>query len=532
MIFFLAIIMSIVTCKTILASGFSAKAHTSKGKPYRAKHFFKDTYVVPGPRGMEMWNSSRSFAEGKHIIDMRGNMWEVTSGGFLGESVPSMYDHEVKCPKGNAWVRFMGRSVFQDVWKTSVQGGVCWYFSFLAAGLEAKRIGQVHLSKRKKEDKARLSEIKLMLTKAIKMMCGNWYPYCNYKQGMILNEDGYLWECLETGDSGFNKPSFATFVSNYEAQVATDSRDAAIIEDGNITWRLVGRHNSTAKYFWVDWEPDMQTTHHEDSHDSYASMFLWAVQQYIAASRDYSWLSKDVETSTKNTYGAGADDFKLWSILKEIAYYNLCNNIGFPDNFLTNTFQAHLSPEWEKDCKGDKLYPINYLMDNCESYIGLMAMQEMTTNPVYGPQVSSQDYGQFASGILASIHDMRISSQAAYKYFWGNEEPPVGHVSFYPWIMCNLSILFWSIPIPAKGIPALQCWLNGLLLENLSSDEWDTTSLLYTSLAFLEHEGYDTFNEHPICQKVVHGINPYNKMSVQDYAMWSLFNHYRMSCGN
>lgn len=133
-----------------------------------------------------------------------------------------------------------------------------------------------------------------------------------------------------------------------------------------------------------------------DSDDSYASSFLYLI--YIVT----------VELGDDSFYQSNK------ALIESIALANLVNNRKA--NGLTSTFQYPRRTS----------YDVGFLMDNCESYLGLTALKVLNGGTQYDAAILS-----IAQGLLSLFS---VPDQA---YVFSDITPMVGH-TFYPDATCQI----------------------------------------------------------------------------------------------
>jgi hypothetical protein len=373
--------------------------------------YFKRAYIIPYPD--RVWAAGEA-AKGEIIATSRGDLWRVTGSGVLAGTEPNSLLDETE---GTAGLLFAGRTGYSGVWQMAPNGGVMWYFSSIACGLLAEKVP---------------AEARTYLLEMMRHCVREWVSGMAYSVGMKVagaNTNGRVWECRKAGVTTGTNPLIP------DAQIGQE------VTDGDVTWLCVGEYHGAAQWFWKDAYPTYRQARHEDSHDSYAACYIWAIRKYLDATNDTSLL-----------YEATPHGGMLFKdALKEIIYYNLLTQTI--ENGLTKTFQNDDAP-WGGQ------YVSRYLMDNCESWAGFDSAVVIFRD--YAEDTAYVDYiVSWRDNNLDGLKELYNSAVGAFNYEVDADVTEVqGYISFYPWIMAQLWGSLWDVPFDTDMLDSAIAWAN------------------------------------------------------------------------
>lgn len=455
---------------------------------------FEDTYVIPKRATVKYIPSSGSIEvdKGDVLLDTtNGEYWLVLSDRSTIDSTatfPTVKTDFQYC--GFAMVIFAGWVGYEGIWKLSKCGPIVWYFAFIAGGLLAKEYPAL---------------VKDLIISGFDHVVYDWQPNTSYKIGQKVAGDstkGLVWECIKAGTTN-NNTQFL-----YDVNVG----HTLISQSSTPSWRAIANWNGVAQYFWKDKEPN-GTVRREDSHDSYAAMFLWMINEYIKATGDTSWVT------TQRT-----------QLIQNILTYNIINQLDFgPLEFGgTKVFQNDADPDPENP--GGAIYANHYLMDNCESYAGLKAAIDIyntldisTTIPTETQNVTTTLEAKLAD--LAYYIDVSYWEDMTGCYLYDtnvtSEDVPTSadYPGFYPWIMAQGAPALWEVPLNYTKQQRAFEWTNNIFPKWWARTDTDTTSSLYAETGFVKFTENEVYRQE-VLAKITDYMKQGRGVNIDTYAYY------------
>ncbi|AJQ29004.1 hypothetical protein [Pelosinus fermentans] len=373
---------------------------------------FKDRYIIP--EASHTWSAADQ-KRGDVVLTSTGDLWRVVTSGMLDNKEPEVQvDAEVK--SGTAVLRYAGCQGYEGAWRQSPATGIEWRSGSMACGLMAAKFP---------------IEAGQYIRTAIKHCIRLWVAGKAYQVGMKVagpNTKGRVWECRHAGIAG----DTAVFSEN---AVLGDT-----CQDHDILWKCVGEYHGTAQWFWKDSSPDFRTTRDESAHDSYAARLVWAIDQYLSATNDSKWLG----------FPSPHEEYTYGQVIKEIIQQNLTSQL---DRGLTKAFQNDQHPSGEE-------YAARYLMNNCESYAGLVSAINIFSNYLKD-KAYADTLLPIKDELLAVLGTIYDEYEGCYKYEVNAEmDENLKPAPFHPWIMTQLWPALWSVPLDAKDYARAVRWAN------------------------------------------------------------------------
>ncbi len=352
-----------------------------------------------------------------------GNLYAVLDSGTLTETQPPipLYSFESHTgfhdqKNGTATISYIGKDTYEGVWKYSYMSTINWYFS---------NLGIAYIAKSKTPIADELADEMLNhIRTEVDRACRPWQASTGYSYAMLITDPaGYVWQARNDGTSD------DTVTFPLSPVVGTDTHI-----DNDITWKCFGRTSvNTPAVDWqlVDANVTMDEYKYPDSHDSYASTLMYALEQLRLGG-----YVPDAFFTEVSKHG-----ITYLAAIQNILYNNILIQVA---NDMSKTFQYDIFP----DGSGD-VFDIQYLMDNCEVYQGLQAAHDFfsdsryTVDPTYPAYVES-----FRDTILAGINSLWDTTYEVFAYYRGFDiSTTPNDPLFYPWVMAQAWPKFSDVPV-------------------------------------------------------------------------------------